>query len=198
MSPIIAAALPLGGVVLGAALQEGVAWLTKWRASPAAAAHPVENDVAGIALGVAQEALAFLRANPSVQPAAVAAWAIKEVQANAPAAATTIGDDLVFTGLARLTRQKLLTVAQSGDLDDAAKGIIKALAPTAATAKVAPPQLAAAELAALGAAPDIEAALLQNLPRLAAMVSQLVHPDPAAPAAAPVASPHAEPAGGAA
>jgi hypothetical protein len=77
-----------------------------------------------------------------------------------------VGDAAAAAALNELVRKSLLSVAQGGSLDAAATAIIAAMAPTAATAKVTPPQIAAVVADATAVAPDLEAAVLAKLPSL--------------------------------
>lgn len=170
MHAFLAAAWPyllaFGTAVAGVA----IARLKVWRASPAAAAHPLEASVADVAIAVANDALALLRSNPTLTPAGVVAWAKQELQAQAPAAVVTVGDAAAAAAFSELVRKSLLSVAQGGSLDAAATAIIAAMAPTAATAKISPPQIAAVLADATAAAPDLEAAIAAKLPDIVAAV----------------------------
>lgn len=167
----------------GAVLTLGAGRLKSWRASPAAAVHPIESQLADLAIDVANDAIALLRANPTLTPTAIATWALQELQAKAPAAVITVGDAAVQAGLQELTRKSLLSVAQSGSIDQAATNIITAMAPTAKTAKVTPPQIAEVLADAAAAAPDIEAAIAGAIPAIVEKVVELVRAQPATPVA---------------
>lgn len=169
----------------GAVLALGASRLKTWRASPAAAAHPLESHLADLAIDVANDALALLRTNPALTPAGVAAWALQELQAKAPAAIVTLGDAAVQAGLQELTRKSLLSVAQSGTIDQAATAMIAAMAPTAKTARVTPPQIAAVLADAAVAAPDVEAAIAGAIPTIVERVVALLHDVPPATPAEP-------------
>lgn len=199
LAPYLIGALVAGG---GAVLALLVTRLKAWRASPAAAAHPLESQLADLGIDVANDAIALLRSNPALTPAGVAAWALQELQAKAPAAVVTLGDAAVQAGLQELTRKSLLSVAQSGTIDQAATAIIAAMAPTAKTARVTPPQIAAVLADAAAAAPDVEAAIASAIPAIVARVVALLHgnesatpadtstaPTPAVPAAPSLVGP---------
>ncbi|GAB0118697.1 hypothetical protein [Acidisoma sp. 7E03] len=179
MHTVLTALAPyLTGALLaaaGAVLALGARRLKTWRASTDAAAHPLESQLADLAIDVANDALALLRANPALTPAGVAAWALQELQAKAPAAVVTLGDAAVQAGLQELTRKSLLSVAQSGTIDQAATAMITAMAPTAKTARVTPPQIAAVLADAAVAAPDVEAAIAGAIPTIVERVVALLH-----------------------
>lgn len=171
----IAVAWPIAMLVAGSLIGAGLSRLKTWRASPAAEAHPLESSLADVAIDVANDALALLRSNPALTPAGVAAWALQELQATAPDAVVTVGDAAAQAGLQELTRKSLLSVAQSGTIDQAATAIIAAMAPTAKTARVTPPQIAAVVAAAADAAPDIEAAIASRIPAIVETVVARLH-----------------------
>ncbi|HET6607065.1 MAG TPA: hypothetical protein VFG62_10370 [Rhodopila sp.] len=171
----IAVAWPIAMLVAGSLIGAGLTKLRTWRASAAATAHPLESSLADVAIDVANDALALLRSNPALTPAGVAAWALQELQAKAPDAIVSVGDAAAQASLQELTRKSLLSVAQSGTIDTAANAIIAAMAPTAKTARVTPPQIAAVVAAAADAAPDIEAAIASRIPAIVEKVVERLH-----------------------
>ena len=168
----------------------GVAQLKAYQASAAAQKHQTLNYLAGLGVRIGDDAMALLRATPGLTPAGVLSWAINEFQATAPDAIATLGSDAASLGVENLVRRGILGSAQGGQMDDAAVAVIKALAPSAATAKVSPNQLAAVSAAVAASVPVtfetvqamIEAALAKPTPALA--------PVPPAP---PVVEPSAAP-----
>ncbi|HEX3984931.1 MAG TPA: hypothetical protein VHX12_14660, partial [Acidisoma sp.] len=71
MHTFLVAAWPYLLVIASAVGGAAITRLKIWRASPAAANHPLESSLADIALDVANDALALLRSNPSLTPAGV-------------------------------------------------------------------------------------------------------------------------------
>lgn len=185
----IAVAWPLAMLVAGSLIGTGLTRLKIWRASPQAADHPLESSLADVAIDVANDALALLRSNPALTPEGVAAWALQELQAKAPDAIVSVGDAAAQAGLQELTRKSLLSVAQSGTIDQAATAVIAAMAPTAKTARVTPPQIAAVVAAAADAAPDIEAAIASRIPAIVETVVARLHGGQAAQENASAATP---------
>lgn len=171
----IAVAWPLAMLVAGSLIGTGLTRLKTWRASPQAADHPLESSLADVAIDVANDALALLRSNPALTPEGVAAWALQELQAKAPSAIVSLGDAAAQEALTELTRKSLLSVAQSGTIDTAANAIIAAMAPTAKTARVTPPQIAEVMAAAAETAPDLEAAIAKVIPAIVTRVVETLH-----------------------
>jgi hypothetical protein len=158
-------------VVIGLGI--GVAQLKAYQASAAAQKHQTLNYLAGLGVRVGDDAMALLRSTSGLTPAGVLSWAISEFWATAPDAIAALGSDGAAAGIENLVRRGILSSAQGGPLDDAASSVIKALAPSAATAKVSPNQIAAVGAAVSTAAPiaieDVTAALLARFPGLATL-----------------------------
>ena len=152
----------------------GVAQLKSYQASAAAQKHQALNYLAGLGVRIGDDAMALLRATPGLTPAGVLSWAINEFQATAPDAIATLGSDAASLGVENLVRRGILGSAQGGELDDAAAAVIKALAPSAATAKVSPNQLAA-----------VSAAVAASVPVTFETVQAMIEAALAKPAAAP-------------
>jgi hypothetical protein len=175
--------------VLIAGIGFGVAQLKSYQASAAAQKHQALNYLAGLGVRIGGDAMALLRSTPNLTPAGALSWAVNEFQATAPDAISSLGADATSAGVENLVRRGILSSAQGGPLDDAATAVIKALAPSAATAKVSPNQLAAVSAAVASAAPiTIEAvrAMIQ-----AALAAPATPTDPTAtpPSPPPVAAP---------
>jgi hypothetical protein len=157
-------------VVVG--LGVGVAQLKAYQASASAQKHQTLNYLAGLGVRIGDDAMALLRSTPNLSPAGALSWAINEFEATAPAAISALGSDAALAGVDNLVRRGILGSAQGGQLDAAASSVIAALAPSAATAKVSPNQLAAVSAAVASAVPVtletvqsmIEAALTKPAP----------------------------------
>ena len=182
--------------ILAVGIGIGVAQLKAYQASAAAQKHQTLNYLAGLGVRIGDDAMALLRATPGLTPAGVLSWAINEFQATAPDAIATLGSDAASLGVENLVRRGILGSAQGGELDDAAAAVIKALAPSAATAKVSPNQLAAVSAAVAASVPVtfetvqamIEAAFAKSAP---APVPPAAKPMMSAEMAAALVSPSA-------
>jgi len=155
--------LMIAGAIVGA----GVKWLTAWRATPEAAKYPALNYLAGLAIRVGNDALALMAANPTLKPADALAWAQNEFKATAPDAITTLGKDATDAGVNAMVRRGLLTAANAATVSTASTAIINDLAPSAITAKISPPQIAAVAAALPAAVPaleDVAASVMAMLP----------------------------------
>jgi hypothetical protein len=172
-------------VVFIALLGAGVQWLTAWRASAKAAKYPVLDHLAGLAIHVGNDAIALLRANPTVSPAAALAWAVSELKATAPDAVIQLGGDASDAALQVMLRRSMITAAQAGTLDDASHKVLADLAPSASTAIIPPPVKADVVATVLGTFPTVEQIIEQVIARLAPPAPAFTEPAPA-PAAAPI------------
>jgi hypothetical protein len=164
--------------VLGGLLGLAVQLLTAFQASAKAKKYPILNLLAELAIQVGNDAIALLRANPTVSPAAALAWAVSELKATAPDAVTQLGGDASDAVLQVMLRRSMITAAQAGTLDDASHKVLADLAPSASTAAVPPPVKA-----------DVVATVVSTLPTVEQLVEQVVGQvfarlsiDPATPA----------------
>lgn len=173
--------------VFGALVAAAVNWLTAWRASKVAAKYPVLNHLAGLAINVGNDALALLRANPSVSPAAALAWSVSELKATAPQAVTQLGGDASDAALQVMLRRSMITAAQKNTLDAASQRVLADLAPSASTAIVPPPVKADVIATVVGTLPDVEAIVEKVIARLANPPAPVAPAAPGAPAPAAVA-----------
>lgn len=176
-------------MVLIALIGFGVQWLTAWKATAAAAKYPLLGHLADIGVRVGNDALALLRANPTLTPAAALAWGVQELKATAPDTVKQLGEDASDQALNNLVRRNMITTAQASVLDDAANKVITDLAPTVLTAKVTPPVVKAVTADVLASSPTLEAVIEQVLAKMGKNTSYTVGtvtaPNPAASAASP-------------
>jgi hypothetical protein len=161
-----------------------------WGKSPAAAAHPALAQIASVASDICTAALTWLGQNPAATPQMAATWAVQELKASAPNLITAVGSGASDAALGYMVNRKMLSAAQAAPLSDASQAVIRELAPSAQTARIAPPQLAGVVSAAVSVAPDIEsiaAGLLSKFPGLASLMAPapVVEPAPAAAVMAP-------------
>jgi len=161
--------LMLAGSILGLAAKE----IEAFKSSKFAQQHAAAGRLADIADDICSAGMAFLSANPTASPHAAAAWALSELRASAPALIAQAGSLASDEALGYMVNRKLVTAAQAAPISIATDKVIAALAPSAATARVTPPQLAAAGAAVSAVAPiaieDVTAALLARFPGLTAL-----------------------------
>ena len=135
----------LAGSILGFAAKE----IEAFKASKFAQQHAAAGRLADVADDICSAGMAFLTANPTASPHAAAAWALSELRASAPALITQAGSLASDEALGYMVNRKMVTAAQAAPISAAASAVIDALAPSAATARVSPPQLAAAGAASV-------------------------------------------------
>lgn len=177
----------LGAPLLVVLLGIGVAQLKVYQATQSAQGHALRADAAALAIRVGDDAMALMRSTSGLTPASMLSWAVNEFKATAPAAVLSLGSDVSADGVQALVRRSILSSAQGGTLDDAANAVITALAPSAATAKVSPTQLAAVSLAAASAAP-VTVEMVQKIiaDALAPKPTVVTAATPAAPVSGPI------------
>ncbi|MCB8880143.1 hypothetical protein ACELLULO517_07840 [Acidisoma cellulosilytica] len=144
-----AAVLMIGTGLLGLAVKE----ITAWQSTKDATDHPALLRLSALFVDVANSALAMLKANPTMTPHDAVAWMKAETKASAPGLITELGDDATEEGMTMLARRKLVSAAQATNLTDVADKVISTLAPSAATARIAPAQIVAVAAAVTTAVP---------------------------------------------
>lgn len=177
-------------LVLIALIGFGVQWLTAWKATAAASKYPLLSHLADVGVRIGNDALALLRANPALTPAAVLAWGVKELKATAPDTVKQLGEDASDVALNNLVRRSIITTAQAGTLDDAANKVITDLAPSVVTAKVTPPVASDVTTTVAGTLPTLEEIVETVLSRIK---PPAVTVTPAAPVVQPAIGPVASP-----
>jgi hypothetical protein len=147
--------------------------LAAFKASKWAQQHSAAERIADLLDDICSAGMAFFTANPTATPHAVAAWALSEIKASAPGLITQAGSLATDEALSYAVNRKLVTAAQAAPVSQASTAVIAALAPSASTARVTPPQMVAVAAAATAVAPaaleDVMNALLAKFPGLAAL-----------------------------
>lgn len=153
-------------LVVAALIGGGVKWLTDWRTTAAAKKYPLLDHLAGLGIRIGNDAVALLRANPTLTPAAALAWGVQELKATAPDAVKELGGDASDLALNNLVRRNMITTVQATTLDDTANKVLTDLAPSVVTAKVTPPIAKAVTSDVLASSPTLEAVIEQVLAKL--------------------------------
>lgn len=129
--------------------------------------HPAIAIILQDALDIASSALALMQGNPSLSPQDAKAWAVKELKATmTPQSITSLGAAVSDEALGYLVNKKMVSVAVAAPVSDATKAIIATLAPSALTARVTPPQVAAVDAILSSEVPLTLSALLAEFPAL--------------------------------
>jgi hypothetical protein len=157
-----------------------IAALAAFKRSKFAQQHAAAERIADLLDDICSAGMAFFGANPTASPHAVAAWALSEIKASAPGLITQAGSLATDEALGYAVNRKLVTAAQAAPLSDAAQAVIKALAPSASTARVTPAQIATVVATTTTVAPaaldDVVGALLAKFPGLATLAPPASQP----------------------
>jgi len=180
--------VPLLLVLLGIA--GGIAKV--YQSNAAVQKNQTLSNLLTFAAHVGTDAMALLRSNPGLTPAGVLSWAIQEFQATEPSLVQSAGLNDQPKKLENMVRRSFLDAAQSGVPDEAAARVVRDLAPTPLTAKVAPNQNAAAN----NGGPLSPAQIAEIDKRIAAAAMVPMRAGAGSPALAPKVPPAAGPSGG--